>query len=293
MHYYKRNIGDYAKKAGRLSMLEHGAYTLLIDACYDRERFPSEQEAIEWAWARSDAEVEAVRFVLSRFFVLIDGVYVQDRIKEEIDAYARNAETNARIAKEREEKRTKRARSVNGASPDEHEPPPNHKPLTTNQEPIITAPQSDAKKRGSRLPQDWFLPQQWGQWALDKFPHFTVEIVRDEALKFANHWHSATGKSASKLDWYATWQNWCMSDICQRAHPPPGASSETAYARQMRERVAEAAGSFAHIVAAKAPGQQSKPSPTPWDVAIENNRRTIATGVGGCDLLEAVDDLRS
>lgn len=136
MHYYKRNIGDYAKKAGRLSMLEHGAYTLLIDACYDRERFPNEQEAIEWAWARSDAEIEAVRFVLSRFFVLIDGVYVQERIKEEIDAYARNAETNARIAREREEKRTKRTRSVHEASPSEHEPPPNHKPLTTNQEPL-------------------------------------------------------------------------------------------------------------------------------------------------------------
>jgi len=29
MHYFKRNIGDYHKKAGRLSMLEHGAYTLL------------------------------------------------------------------------------------------------------------------------------------------------------------------------------------------------------------------------------------------------------------------------
>ena len=41
MHYYKRNLGDYAKKAGRLSMLEHGSYTLLIDACYDRERFPT------------------------------------------------------------------------------------------------------------------------------------------------------------------------------------------------------------------------------------------------------------
>lgn len=136
MHYYKRNIGDYAKKAGRLSMLEHGAYTLLIDACYDRERFPNEQEAIEWAWARSDAEIEAVRFVLSRFFVLIDGVYVQERIKEEIDAFARNSEINARIARDREEKRTKRSRSVNEASPSEHEPPPNHKPLTTNQEPL-------------------------------------------------------------------------------------------------------------------------------------------------------------
>ena len=46
MHYYKRNLGDYAKKAGRLSMLQHGSYTLLIDACYDREQFPTLEEAI-------------------------------------------------------------------------------------------------------------------------------------------------------------------------------------------------------------------------------------------------------
>ena len=39
MHYFKFNIGDYHKKAGRLSMLQHGAYTLLIHACYDREKF--------------------------------------------------------------------------------------------------------------------------------------------------------------------------------------------------------------------------------------------------------------
>ena len=211
MHYYKRNIGDYAKKAGRLSMLEHGAYTLLIDACYDRERFPNEQEAIEWAWARSDAEIEAVRFVLSRFFVLIDGVYVQERIKEEIDAYARNAETNARIAREREEKRTKRTRSVNGASPSEHEPPPNHKPLTTNQEPIITAPQSDAKKRGSRLADDWVLPKPWGEWALSQFPNWSVQEIRTESEKFRDFWVAKSGKDAAKLDWEATWRNWCRN----------------------------------------------------------------------------------
>ena len=115
MHYYKRNIGDYAKKAGRLSMLEHGAYTLLIDACYDRERFPTEAEAIEWTWARSEEEIAAVKFILSRFFVLNDGVYVQDRIREEISKYHENATKNARIAKEREEKRRKRERVVHEA----------------------------------------------------------------------------------------------------------------------------------------------------------------------------------
>lgn len=87
MHYFKRNIGDYHKKAGRLSMIEHGAYTLLLDACYDRERFPTLEEAIDWCWARSNEEVTAVTFVLSKFFDLVDGRYVQARIQDEINAY--------------------------------------------------------------------------------------------------------------------------------------------------------------------------------------------------------------
>lgn len=136
MHYYKRNIGDYAKKAGRLSMLEHGAYTLLMDACYDRERFPTESEAIEWCWARTEAEIAAVKFVLARFFDLVDGVYTQNRIAEEVISYQEKAETNSRIATDREKKRKERARSVHESSPQEHEAPPNQEPITINQEPL-------------------------------------------------------------------------------------------------------------------------------------------------------------
>jgi len=134
MHYYKRNLGDYAKKAGRLTMLQHGAYTLLIDSCYDREVFPTLEQALEWTWASTEAEVEAVKFVLSRFFVLDkDGCYVQDRILQELLHYHKNADTNKRIADEREakrrENRTNREQFVDEA-------PPNHKPLTTNHKPI-------------------------------------------------------------------------------------------------------------------------------------------------------------
>jgi len=133
MHYYKRNIGDYAKKAGRLSMLQHGSYTLLIDACYDREQFPTLEQAIEWTWASSREEIEAVTFVLKKFFTLEGGVYVQKRIQEEIAEYHIKAETNKRIATERETKRkersTVRVQHVNEA-------PPNHKPITNNHKPI-------------------------------------------------------------------------------------------------------------------------------------------------------------
>lgn len=135
MHYYKRHIGDYSTKAGRLSILQHGVYTLLIDSCYDRERFPTLDEAIDWVWASSKEEIEAVEFVLRKFFDKEeDGTYSQKRIKEEIDKYHKNAATNKRIAQEREAKRkensTNREQIVNEA-------PPNHEPLTNNQEPCV------------------------------------------------------------------------------------------------------------------------------------------------------------
>jgi len=134
MHYYKRNLGDYAKKAGRLTMLQHGAYTLLIDSCYDRELFPTLEQALEWTWASTEAEVDAVKFVLSRFFTLDkDGCYVQDRILAELLHYQKNADINKRIADEREakrrEKRTNRVQVVDEATP-------NQEPLTTNHKPV-------------------------------------------------------------------------------------------------------------------------------------------------------------
>jgi len=137
MYYYKRNIGDYHKKAGRLSMLEHGAYTLLIDSCYDREKFPTRDEAIGWCWARTDAEIAAVDFVLSKFFELIDGRYVQNRIQEEISEYNDKALKNKEIAIARENARKERlSRTVHDSSHSVDDTPPNHKPLTINQEPI-------------------------------------------------------------------------------------------------------------------------------------------------------------
>ena len=154
MHYYKRNIGDYHKKAGRLSMLEHGAYTLLIDACYDRERFPTLEEAIDWTWAHSAEERKAVEFVLRKFFILADGLYVQDRIREEIEAYRQKGITNKRIAVEREERRraeknassTMRAQGVNESSPNQEPLTINHKPITSNQLDYSCWPQQPAQQ---------------------------------------------------------------------------------------------------------------------------------------------------
>ncbi|MGL4573853.1 MAG: YdaU family protein [Burkholderiaceae bacterium] len=216
MHYYKRNLGDYAKKAGRLSMLQHGSYTLLIDSCYDREQFPTLEEAIEWTWASTTEEIEAVKFVLSRFFVLENGIYVQKRIQEEIAEFNAKSATNKRIADERyakrNEKSTKRTRDGNGWLP-------NQEPRTKNQEPIVDAssapmpaPKPVKPDRGKRLSENWVLPKNLGEWALQNQPSWTAAHVREIADKFRDFWIAQPGAKGCKLDWAATWRNWVRNE---------------------------------------------------------------------------------
>lgn len=139
------------------------------------------------------------------------------------------------------------------------------------------APTSKPDPKGSRLKADWALPRSWGDWALNEFPHWTAETVRTVAANFADHWHGESGAKARKSDWLATWRKWCRSDITQRAHPPPKPTTETDYQRAARVRAEEAAGSLAHIVAAKAPGAKPEPATNFWEQPAGVNDATEST----------------
>lgn len=80
-----------------------------------------------------------------------------------------------------------------------------------SREELIDAAQGAANKRGSRLPQDWQLPKAWGEWTLSEFKTWTPDVVRIEADKFRDFWCSKAGREAAKLDWQATWRNWCRN----------------------------------------------------------------------------------
>lgn len=111
-------------------------------------------------------------------------------------------------------------------------------------------PDTPAKKVGTRLPKEWQLPLAWGRWAQTAYPHWPVDTVREIAQRFRDHWTAKTGRDSTKLDWEATWRNWCKSDITQRQFPlvPAGSngkSGETAFQRGKRERVSELTGGLA------------------------------------------------
>ena len=94
MNFYKRHIGDYIKKAGHLTLLEHGIYARLMDVYYTREAGIPEDKAARLIGARTKEEVQALSNVLDEFFTLVDGVWTQSRCEEEIGIASAKAEKN-------------------------------------------------------------------------------------------------------------------------------------------------------------------------------------------------------
>lgn len=84
MNYYERHLGDYARDAAHLTMLEHGAYTLLLDRYYTTETGIPADQAYRVARARSREEKLAVDTVLAEFFTPENGAWIKGRVQEEI-----------------------------------------------------------------------------------------------------------------------------------------------------------------------------------------------------------------
>ena len=107
MNFYKRYIGDYARDTGHLSMLEHGAYTLLLDAFYGTKRaLPGNKLTLyRLVRATTKRERDAVDSVLAEFWSLEGGKWLNRRALREIEKASAQAETNRKIATERETNR--------------------------------------------------------------------------------------------------------------------------------------------------------------------------------------------
>ena len=99
LNYYERHLGDYAKDTAHLSMMEHGAYNLLLDRYYATEQGIPDSNVFRIARARTKEEKNAVKTVLSEFFELIEGVWINHRSEEEISkAFRPNTATDEAIA---------------------------------------------------------------------------------------------------------------------------------------------------------------------------------------------------
>ena len=86
MNYYEHYIGDYAKRANHLTLMEHGALRLLLDAYYQAERpIPLNlSEAFRLCRAKTAREKSVVESVLREFFICTSDGWINHRCEAEI-----------------------------------------------------------------------------------------------------------------------------------------------------------------------------------------------------------------
>lgn len=157
------------------------------------------------ARAVSSDEMAIVASVIAEFFTRSGGKIFSDRLAKEwqksslahakrVSAGSEGGRTKALKAKEK---------TPSNAKAMLYQPEPEPEPLKRE------AKASLKTSRGSRLSSEWFLPVEWGEWALGE--GMDREAIRAEADKFKDYWTSRAGPNGIKLDWQATWRNWIRS----------------------------------------------------------------------------------
>ena len=205
MNYYQFHIGDYISHTSHLSDAEDIAYRRMLDLYYMTE-MPLPDAATVARRVKSTPEI--VQSILSEFFIQGKDGWRNKRCDAEIDAY-QNKISKASAAG-RASVAAKKANKINGdltdvqrsfnASSTDVQLTNNHKPITNNQKPIV-----EKSQRGSRLANDWVLPEEWKAWANKERPDLDAKQVFEQ---FRDYWCAKAGKDAIKLDWQATWRNW-------------------------------------------------------------------------------------
>lgn len=127
MNFFKLYIGDYQRDTAHMTIAEHGAYMLMLQHYYATEKpLPSGKSLHRMLRAQDKTERDAIDAVVAQFWIETDAGIVNERADAEITKANTQAETNGRIAREREDKRkaarTSNESSTNRATNDE----PNH-----------------------------------------------------------------------------------------------------------------------------------------------------------------------
>lgn len=142
MHYYRFNIGDYRRKTAHLSLVEHGIYRALLDTYY-LEQSPLTLDIANLErmhCVRTVDEKEALRNVLTDFFIKSDDGYRNPACDKQIEKYEEKSDKARKSAQTRWNNanalRTHTEGNADGMH-DECVSDANHKPITNNQEPDL------------------------------------------------------------------------------------------------------------------------------------------------------------
>jgi hypothetical protein len=94
--------------------------------------------------------------------------------------------------------------------------PPLGSPLDSLPNPPLIPPSESDARKAKRLPDDWSLCG--NDYAFCERLGLDVQETFDS---FCDYWRSKAGKDGVKLDWSATWRNWCRKDASSKKIPRP------------------------------------------------------------------------
>ena len=216
-HWMPIYWGDYFQDTNHLTALEHGAYLLLIARYWTQGGpIPDDDSILSRAARVGPRQWARVRCILAPFFTIADGVWRHRRIDQELQSTelfaARQSAAGKASALKRLNSRstTVEPRFNHGSTNHSHshihsDPPPLSPPLA----PATPSP----NKKGTRLPADWTLSEEWKQAGVAArakagLPAINLDV---EADRFRDYWTARAGQRGAMLDWLATWRNWCRN----------------------------------------------------------------------------------
>jgi uncharacterized protein YdaU (DUF1376 family) len=207
MHFYPFHIGDYAKHTKGLSIIEDIAYRRILDEYYLSERPPKGSSTDVARMIGMREYIDDVSYVLERFFDKCDEGWFSSRANAEINKYHGIVEQKSKAGKaSAEARRNKRLTDVEQVldnSCTDGVQTKNQEPRTNNHIKETTTGRSAPK--GTRLPSDWELPDEYAKFCREQRPDLNPHHVADQ---FKDYWHSVAGQKGVKADWFATWRNW-------------------------------------------------------------------------------------
>jgi uncharacterized protein YdaU (DUF1376 family) len=209
--FYRFFPGDYMRDTMHLGWYEDLAYRRLIDL-YLLHGKPIRNDRAYLLRAVRAFEPEqqaAVDMVLAEMFELRADGWHQKRCDAEVDRQRERSATATELAKRRWDAKAMPRHSegiCDGNANQNQNQNQNQEPKPPKGRTVVGAAKAPPRKR---LPDDWKLPKDWGDWALTERQGWTPEHVRRVAAMFADHWHS---KAEARADWLATWRNWVRND---------------------------------------------------------------------------------
>jgi uncharacterized protein YdaU (DUF1376 family) len=204
MHYYQFNIGDYQSHTSHLSETEDLAFRRMLDWCYLHEKpLPFDVDEIS-RQIRMRTHSESIAIVLREYFERTEEGWINVRAIQEMLKVGEKSEKASASAKARWGKKDAnalRTQSDGNAT---------HNTLPKTQDTVLKS------QRGSRLANDWGLPNEWEYWANKERPDLNAMQVADQ---FKDFWCAKAGKDGVKLDWAATWRNWVRNQKAPKMNP--------------------------------------------------------------------------